>query len=216
MADRHDLTTLEAVRLQLGLSDGDHADDGWLYDAIATVSAVMETETGRWLAPRTMTRLLDGHACHGGRTIRVPVGIEAVTYLGVSATDQPDDGTGAYTEITRGIHIRGRRQPGDPGTRIELDSTAPALLPWWGYNAVKVTGSWGHAATPPRVREIATIAVVRGFRARQDGSGAPDLAIAGPDGGMRILRRIAPDEMAELRRNWGSAGRSAALSSGIG
>lgn len=216
MADRHDVVTLEAVRLQLALADDDHRDDLWLYGAIAVVSAVMETETGRWLTPRTMTRYLDGHSTHDGRTIRVPVGVESLTYLGVAQTDQPDDGTGTYTEITRGYHIRGRREPGDPGTRIELDAYAGARFPWWGYNAIKATGTWGHAATPPRVSEIGCIAVVRAFRARQDGSGSPDIAVAGPDGGMRILRRIAPAEMDELRRNWGSAGRTAALSSGIG
>lgn len=206
-----DLTSIEDVHLQTDIPD--HDSDLWLAMAITSVSSIMETETRRWLAPRgALTRYFDGAAVQGGlpihggwrgsatrgRVLPLRDGLQSVTYLGVAWTDQPDDGTGTYTQITTGIHLRGRFGDGWPGTRLELDSTATQSLPVSGYNVIKLTGPWGPAAVLPRVRELATIAVVRAFRARSGGS--EDIVVVGPEGGMRVLRRIAPAEMDELLR----------------
>ena len=186
-----DLTSLEDVKRQAGIADA--LDDLWLAGAIAAVSSVMETATKRWLAPRgTLTRLFDGGLARDPSVLPVPHGLQSLTYLGVADTDQPDDGTGAYTAITTGYYLRGRLADGWPATRIELGATATRGFPSSGYNAIKVTGAWGPEAVLPRIRELATSAVVRAYRAKADGRGSPDIAVVGPEGGLTVLRRIAP------------------------
>ena len=231
-----DLTTLADVKLQGSIPDA--SDDAWLAKAITAVSSILETEANRWLAPRgAMTRYFDGRLVASlgdmagstpryfgpawqpqwGRVLPVYDGVTAVTYLGVADADQPDDGTGTYTQITRGIHLRGAVQDGWPFTRIELDSTAPRLLPTAGYNVVKVTApNWGPAVSYPRVGELAAIAVVRAWRARNGGDGAPDIVMATPNGGATILRRIAPAELDEIVRNFGPDTRPALASVAAG
>lgn len=229
-----DLATLDSVKLQIGIADT--RDDAWLATAITAVSAIMETACRRWLAPRgTLTRLFDGILVgtapatgstsasfgpmwirQGGRSLQVPDGLSSLAYLGVAESDQPDDGTGTYQQISRGVHLRGAFRDGWPHTRIELDGTAPRLLPSTGYSVIKATGSWGPAAVYPRIAELAAIAVTRAYRARSEGSGSADIAVVGPDGGMRILRRIAPAEMAELLADYAPDTRPAFASVGIG
>lgn len=205
-----DLTSIEDVKLQAKIVDSD--DDAWLAAAIEAVSSVMESECRRWLAPRgSVTRYFDGAAVRdSGRVLPVADGFNSLTYLGVAATDQPDDGTGTYTEITTGIHLRGRFAAGWPATRIELDGTATRLFPLSGYNAIRATGAGGPTVVLPRVRELSTIAVVRAFRARSGGS--EDIVVVGPGNGMRILRRIAPAEMDELIRDYAPDTRPAIAS----
>lgn len=197
-----DLCSTDDVKLQASIPDTD--DDLWIAGAIASVSAIMETATRRWLAPRgALTRYFDGALSIDSRTFPVRDGLESLIYLGVAYADQPDDGTGTYSAVTLStVHLRGRLGHDWPATRLELGQTANLALPTCGHNVVKVTASWGPTAVAPRINELATIAVVRAFRARSDGSGSPDIAIVGPEGGMRILRRIAPDEMDELLRGW--------------
>ena len=231
-----DLTTLADVKLQGNVPDA--SDDAWIAAAIASVSSILETEANRWLAPRgTLTRTFDGTLVRSlgdmagstpryfgpawqpqwGRVLPVYDGVSALTYLGVSDADQPDDGTGTYTQITKGIHLRGAIQDGWPFTRIELDSTAPRLLPTAGYNVVKVTApNWGPAIVYPRVKELASIAVVRAWRARNGGDGAPDIVLATPSGGVAILRRIAPAELDELVRDFAPDTRPAFASVAAG
>ena len=157
----------------------------------------MESAVKRWLAPRgTVTKYLDGAlVSEDASSLFVRDGFSAVTYLGYASTDQPDDGSGTYTAIPT-YYLRGRLGEGWPATRITVGTGY--ALPVCGHNVVKVTGSGGPAAIYPRVQELATIAVVRAFRARSDGSGSPDVAVVGPAGGITILRRIAPAEMDEL------------------
>ncbi len=196
---------------------------------------MLETAANRWLAPRgALTRTFDGSLVRSvgdlagstphffgpawmpqwGRVLPVYDGVTAVTYLGVSDADQPDDGTGAYTQITKGIHLRGAIWDGWPFTRIELDSSAPRLLPTAGYNVVKVTGSWGPAAVLPRAAQIAANAVTRAYRARA--SGGADLAVVGADGAMKMLKDIAPAEMAELLATFAPDTRPALASVAVG
>lgn len=208
-----DLTTLALVKLQSSIPDT--ADDAWLSSAITAVSGAMETAVKRWLAPRgTVTRYLDGAlVSDDAASVYIRDGFAALTYLGYASTDQPDDGSGTYTAIPT-YYLRGRLGEGWPATRIEVGSGYS--LPTSGHNVVKVTGSGGPVAIYPRVQELATIAVVRAFRARSDGSGSPDLAVAGPAGGITILRRIAPAEMNELVRDYAQDTRPAFASVAIG
>ena len=91
---------------------------------------------------------------------------------------------------------------------VRASSTAPVV--------VKVTGSWGPAAVYPRVKELASTAVIRAWRARNGGDGAPDIVLATPSGGVAILRRIAPAELDELVRNFAPDTRPAFASVAAG
>jgi hypothetical protein len=210
MAPLPPIATLASVKSQLDLPDSDNESDGWLSGAIEAAGDAIESPavTGRWFRTRgSATLLFDASSVRAqGRELLVPMGLQAVTYLGAASTDQPDDGTGSYTAITTGFYLdppAQDRPDGAPAYSVSLGSTAGRWLPSGDWKrCVKVTGTWGWAVVPDRVAQIAIHAVVRSFRARQDGSGAPDLAIAGPDGGMRILRDFSPAELAELRAAW--------------
>lgn len=201
MADRYELTNLDAVKRQLGIDFTDLVDDAWLAEAVGSVSAMIETETGRWLAPRRAKTVVFDGAASDGYCIAVPRGIASVTSVGVATSDQPDDGSGTYTTVTDTPRIRGASDTLAAGTRIEF---ATAVLPTSGYSRIKVTGNFGEPRTPARVAELATLAVVRAFLARRDG-GSADLAVTGMDGGRMILRRLSPAEIDELRRHYGSS-----------
>jgi hypothetical protein len=193
------LVDISAIRSQLGIADAD--DDAWLDGVLGAVTAAIEIDTGHWFVSRgSATYYFD--APEDEDEMHVPQGISSVTFLGVASADQPDDGTGVYTQITSGFYldppVQDRRN-GEPATWITLGSSAARGFPTGEEKrAVKVTATWGWAAVPPRVAQIATAAVTRAYRAR--GSGGADYAIIGPDGGMKILRDFAPAELAELRR----------------
>lgn len=202
------LATLWQVKDALGIGQADAADDLWLANALEQVSDAIESQpvTGRWFRSRgATTYLFDSDQVEaGGLRLRVPMGLQAITYLGVAWSDQPDDGTGTYSEITRSVYLNPPlqlRQRGDPAYAIELGRQANLYFPTYpARRCVKVTGTWGYAAVPPRVAQVAIAAVVRAYRARS--SGGADYAIVGADGGMKILRDLAPAELAELRATY--------------
>ncbi|MFN8631198.1 MAG: hypothetical protein U0838_13045 [Chloroflexota bacterium] len=197
-----DLVTIDALHRQVaGLADGQ--EDVWLAGVVSAVSGAMEAAAGRLLAPRGSTTLLfsSEHIRDCGRCLRIRRGVSAVSYLGVADADQPDDGSGAYTALASGWYLRPSPQDrvwdGAGATSIELGMSAPRSLPTAeGFNLVKVVGSPGPSAVRPRDAQIAAAAVVRAWRAKS--SGGADYAVLGPDGGMKILRDLAPAELAEL------------------
>ncbi len=193
-----DLTTIAAVCGQVPeLSD--NSADAWLAGAISAVSAAIEARTGRWLAPRgAMTLYFDSPGGAAGFHLPVPKGLQSITAIATAWLDQPDDGSGVYTPITTGYYLQPAvqdRLEGWPATSIDLSYLANAFF-YPGLRTTRVSGQWGWASTPPRVAQIATTAVVRAWRART--SGGADYAIIGPDGGMKVLRDLAPAELEEL------------------
>lgn len=193
------LTDLEALHRACGIDDG--REDVWLSVAASAVTDAVEIETGHWFVSRgTQTYYFD--APDDEDEMPVPQGISSLAYLGIAATDQPDDGTGVYVPVTTGVYLdppAQSRRNGEPATRITLGRTAARFFPTADEKrCVKVTAAWGWASVPPRVAQIATAAVVRAWRAKS--SGGADYAVVGPDGGMKILRDFAPAELQELRR----------------
>lgn len=194
-----DLTTLASVKAQAGITTT--SEDAFLTPVIAAVSSAIETLTGRWLAPRGSTSLyFDVDPAGDAQRLRVPMGLQSVSFIGTAWQDQPDDGSGAYTAITAGVYlqpaVQDRVDDDWPATAVELGYLANAFF-YPGHRTVKITGAWGWAATPPRVAQIAATAVVRAWRAKT--SGGADYTIIGADGGQKILRDLAPSELAELR-----------------
>ena len=131
---------LDDLRVQLGFKDGDNGDDLWLVGAVESVAEAIESPlvAGRWFRTRgAVTLLFDAESVsRHGRYIDLSMGLQALTYLGVAWGDQPDDGTGTYTEIVSGVYLdppAHARQPGEPASRISLGHSSASLLP---------TGAW--------------------------------------------------------------------------
>jgi len=84
-----DLCTVADVKLAGGIPDG--LDDAWLAKAVTAVSAVLEAEARRWLAPRgALTRLFDGAVVRdGGRVLPVPDGVSTLTPSPLSTRTSP-------------------------------------------------------------------------------------------------------------------------------
>jgi hypothetical protein len=193
------LCSLADVRRQAGIEDD--AEDDWLLPAIDAVSRAVERVARTWLAPRpSATWLQDGS---GVRTLRVRRGVSSLAYVGIAWSDQPDDGSGDYEAVPSWLldpPAAERELDTDAAERIVLPVgyTFPAFL-----RSVKLTGARGPSETPAREEQITRNAVVRSYRARSGSSGS-DLAVPGPDGGMRILAQFAPAELRELRLAYGT------------
>lgn len=197
-----DIVTLADVKAACGITD--NGSDLWLGGILAAVTEAVEAVTGRWFATRSTTLYFDG----GGDAyeLPIPVGVATVTYLGIGTGDQPDAGSGTYTEIPAASYWKDpplqERKTGAPATRITLSRLGGYMFPTNGERrAIKVTGTFG--APSPRVSQIATAAIIRAHRARL--SGGADNVIIGVDGGMRVLRDFAPSELEELRNVHGVA-----------
>ena len=198
-----DIVTIAVVKDACGITGTQ--DDLWLGGVVAAVSEAIEAVTGRWWAPRSATYYFD--ATGDPWTFEVPMGVVSVTYLGYATADQPDGGTGTYTEVTAGSYYLDPpaqlRRNGAPATSIVLSQSGAYQFPSWGWTVkrgIKVTGVFG--ASSPRVTQIATAACIRAFRARS--SGGADYVILGEGGGMKILRDFAPSELEELQNTFGA------------
>lgn len=204
------LCTLADVKQRLGITDA--TDDELLLELIDQVTDEIIAYTGRQLVPDpatgTKTVYLDYDG--DGATLWLPRGVRSVSYLGVATGDQPDDGTGTYTEITATYRYvdppEHERSRGWPGTRITLRDTAPATF-YAGKRTVKLTGAFGWAAVPPTIERIAQNVVVRRYIARQSGRGGADIVVGSPDTAFTTLRDVSPEERRTLDgyRDWGVA-----------
>jgi len=172
-----------------------------LIDIIRGVSSEIEDFVGCWLAPRptdpasTMTLRFDVERAtrrlwlvRGNRH----VGIRTLTALNLATTSQPETG-GTYTAGTLAdVFIRPQPTADTQGWRLELTDIPTGGFAYFfaGYNMVETTGSFGPAAVPYWVQEIALAAVTRRFIGKQTSSNA--IAV-GPEGVVRLLADIPPD-----------------------
>ena len=199
------ITTTALVKAQFSIPDT--RDDVWLATVIDAVGDAMEAVTGRYLWKRSaVTSYFDGSP--DPYTLAVPIGISTISYLGVAWADQPDDGTGIYTSVPLAwVYLdppAQLRNPGWPATAITVSPRSGISLPTGGKRLVKATGDWGPQSVAPRVGQIALAAVGRAWLTRRNGGA--DYAVAGPDGGMKLLRDLAPAELEELYSTFGVAG----------
>lgn len=185
MADQ--LCTLAQVRLRIRAEAGDTGDDPLITELIEQVSAWIQGYTGRRFVPvASADYFFDTLA---GYVLRVPIGIRAVTFLGVnSSVHQPDAG-GTYTEVPATDYLlRPKAQDiegGWPFTEIHISrGTLAGTVTSFGRidNGAKVTMTAGFASTPLDIQSVTIDAVVAAYQARGDGAssviGADDLAIA--------------------------------------
>jgi gp6-like head-tail connector protein len=183
MADQ--LCTTAQVKVRLGIAVGDTVDDALISELIDQVSSWIEDYTGRILVPvASADYYFDTRA---GYVLRVPIGIRAVTFLGVATSSQPDSG-GTYTTIPAADYLlRPKAQDAPSGwpfqeiwiSRGTLTGTISKFATL--ANGAKVTMTAGFATTPLDVTAVAIDAVVAAKQAIGNGAssviGADDLAI---------------------------------------
>ena len=192
------LCSLYDAKQRLGIAYTDTSEDENILGYIAQVSHRIESVTGRWFVPRplsgTTTYVLDGPT--NPLELWVPVGIRSITTLGYATTDQPDTG-GTYTTIGSAFYSLGsaiERSPSWPATRIRLLLTAPGRF-YEGLNTVQIVGSFGWAAVPPDIEQVALNLVVAAHRERAISGGEVVVTEAGgerrfPAGLSRNDRRV--------------------------
>lgn len=164
--------TLTPLKQRLGVTDV--TDDALLQTICDQVNGYIESVAHRVLAPLgTQTYLFDGfYNLEGRRLLLVPRGVLTVTQVQVAAY------TGApFTTTPLGdIFLRPpvqEREPGWPATEIwftDIPSTANQY-PYFpqGFNTVSVSGTWGFAAIPDEITDLALTMAVRAWHARQTG-----------------------------------------------
>lgn len=153
----------------------DTADDTLISELIDQVSDYIQQFTGRRLVPIASADYYFDTV--SGYVLRVPIGIRAITFMGVSnLAHQPDSG-GTYTTVTADDYLlRPKTQdlpPGWPFTEIWL--TRGGLVGTIGsfgtfQNGCKLTMTAGFAATPPDIQGVAIDAAVAAYQARKLGT----------------------------------------------
>ena len=152
----------------------------------------IERKTKRPIGPdTTLTYTLDGFdALENGRLLIVPRGIRTLTTLETATTTG-----GSFTEVAAGdFFLRPaayQLEPGWPFTEVWMSdipsssTTTPYFPP--GYANVRLTGTFGWAAIPADLTEVAEVAVVRAFNGRQ--TGQHDTA-GGEETGVAMISRL--------------------------
>lgn len=191
MADQ--LTTIARVKARLGITDA--TDDSLISDLIDEATEVVQGICRRRFIPEAgVTLLLDSAV---GSVVHVPRGIRAVSSLGLSSADAPDDGSGTYTPITASRIVLYppvvRRRPGWPADRVLITGAAP-VVSRAAINGWKLVGDVDFAATPAAIRAVVEDAVVGAYPARQAGDdGGSSMAIGGGDLATTLEMQFADD-----------------------
>lgn len=188
MADQ--LCTLAQITARLQSSAGGViftvADNTLINELIDQTSDWVQHYTGRKLVPVTSTDYYFDTQL--GYILRIPMGIRAITFLGVNnQTHQPDSG-GTYTTVTAADYlIRPRFQDlpvGWPATEVWISrGTLAGTIARFGtiQNGCKITMTAGFAATPPDITAVVIDAVVTAYQNRKNGAsgmlGADDTAL---------------------------------------
>ena len=195
--------TVAAVKARLGSETTWPAADTTMLSSLCDqINAWIEGEAGRTICPLSDTAMtLDGLAADDSRRLAIPWGIRTLTKLELAPI------TGAtFVEVpTTDFFLRPlayQRDPGWPATWVVLTDVPSAgnSAGWFaaGFMNVKLTGTFGWAAIPDEVAELAVTAVVRAWHARQ--AGQTDV-IGSDDFGRPIVSRyVSGRDRATLSR----------------
>jgi hypothetical protein len=155
-----------------GVSDA--VDDTLISEIIDEVSGWIQSYTGRKFNPiSSADYYFDTRA---GYVLRVPIGIRAVTFMGVAMTSQPDAG-GTYTTVPSTDYIlRPKTQDnadGWPYTEIRISrGTLAGTITTFATvdNGCKLTMTAGFAAIPKDIEAVAIDAAVAAYQNRKMGA----------------------------------------------
>jgi len=190
------------VKQELGRTNPtDTADDELILDHIRQVTAEIHSITGRLFvrtpASGTDTFLFDVY--NSGRLLRVPKGIAAATLLEVATQSQPESaGTYAVVPVAEWFlrPTEPDRDDGWPATSIVISNVSGSYFAA-GYNTVRLTGALGFATVPYNIQGVG----IRASAAATLAKGSVGNAVPiGPNGGVMVLRNIAPADRETLMR----------------
>lgn len=161
--------TTTNVKLRAGIGTADTDDDVLIGTICDQINDYVEFVTERPIAPvsGTPTYTFDGD---GSTVLWFPTGIRTVTLLEVALYTGGDYGTVTATDYFIRPASQNRLN-GWPGSRIEFSDQTSGAYSYFpeGYNTVRVTGTFGFAAIPDAVTELAEVAAVRAWHARESG-----------------------------------------------
>ena len=174
MADQLCTTAQVKARLQNAASGVTFSttDSATISELIDQVSDWIQHFTGRRFVPIASTTYVVDTT--DGYVLRFPIGVRAVTALGISSTHQPDSG-GTYTTVTPTSLILLRPSGPDlpvgwPATEIRISRSQTTFMFKSAENGASVTGTFGFAATPPDIAAVCIDAVVAAFQSRKNGA----------------------------------------------
>lgn len=153
----------------------DTVDDALIDELIEQISGWIQNFTGRKFLPiLSADYYFDTNA---GYVLRVPIGIRAVTFLGVNnTTHQPDTG-GTYTTVPASDYLlRPKTQDnpdGWPYSEIHISrGTLTGTIPYFGRidNGAKVTMTAGFATVPTEIQAVTIDATVAAYQSRKNGA----------------------------------------------
>src|SRR3990167_1839471 len=178
--------SLYDVKQDLDKPPSDTTADEMLLDYIADITDYIRGYTGREFLDATLTYTFDGHsAVHGGRCLPVPRGVRSLSLLETAASTGASFSTVSATDYFLRPYVQ-ERTPGWPATEVWLSDVASSLSRFpSGYANVRLTGTFGFAAVPPRVEGVARRTVVRAYASRQAGQG--DLVGSGGESGNPVI-----------------------------
>lgn len=149
MAITNGYCSLAEIRAQLGITDaGDTTEDAALEILVESVSRAIDDWTSRQFYAATQTRYYTAMR----RDVLLVDDLLSVTSL---KTDDDDDGTyettWAATDYYLGPYNAQLESVPQPYTRIEAASSGDYWFPVRQQRGVQIVGSWGFAATTPKV-----------------------------------------------------------------
>lgn len=182
--------TLALAKARLGIPSADTTDDTLLTRLCDQVNAYIESYTGTVLAPiGTATYTFDGDERVNGRQLLIPRGVRTITLLENSAYTG-----GPYQTIPSSDYFlrpsNSDLNPGFPFTELVMTNVPSAGNPLPTFNPgldnIRITGTWGWAATPDEIKEVAEVMLVRAWAGRQAGQ-TDQIGVS--EGGMPIISR---------------------------
>jgi hypothetical protein len=184
--------TKEGVKARLNIGTADTTDDALLTTLCGQINGWMEDEMGRQVGPvASTTYTFDGD---GSDELYIPNGIRTVSALTIA--DSTEGTPVAETHYVVLPRVQDRR-PGWPGFYLKLtDLSEMRFYRAFGNVAVTMTAGWD--AIPTSLTEVAEVAVVRAWHARQ--TGQTDIVGTDETGNPIVSRFVSGKDMKTIRR----------------
>lgn len=188
--------TSTILKARAGITDT--TDDALIGVICDQVNQYIEGTTGRVLAPvASAARVFDGD---GTPCLRIRQGVRAVSLLECAYYTN-----GTYVTIDSADYflrpVADQLAPAEPYTEIWL-SNLPTVSGFIffpvGYGTVRVTGTWGPAAIPDDIAEVAVVIAMRAWFGRQ--AGQQDIVGTTEMGQPIVSRYVAGRDKDTLRR----------------
>lgn len=191
--------TAAAVKTRLGITD--NTDDTLIGTVCDQVNQYIESKTKRVLAPiSSAVYLYDGDGTQSLYLPRPESGPPIGGLRAISLVELALYTSAAYQTLDSSQYfLRQRVGMTGPYERLEFTDYPTSFVPYFprGFNTVRITATAGWAAIPDDITDVALVAAVRAWTARQAGQ----LDIVGTDefGRPTVSRFFAARDLETLR-----------------